>query len=223
MTPTKRSSSTPLPLPKPHHGESTHRALLCAINNPNHHYLVPKGISQIPSTSTQLRRPQTLHLPLVLPESCPRLPPSLCELVAGLMQQGQKDRSFLREGPLPHSPNPRSLMGCQLSLEPSSQALHSQLCGLLREMGKGPLVPGLWLHGELQSQLQQLSLAQETPSPHCALGLTTRTELKSTEPSHEPHPHSSRAVTPGSGGPPPSNPQKCSKPGGTPNLGGLLS
>lgn len=93
-------------------------------------------------------------------------------------------------------------MGCQLSSEPSSQALHSRLCGLLREMGKDPLGPGLWLHGEFQSRLQQLSLAQETPSPHYFLRLTARTELKSTESSHEPYPLSSRAMTPGNGTPP---------------------
>lgn len=68
----------------------------------------------------------------------------------------------------------------------------------LHEMGKGPLRPGLWLCDDFQSQVQLLSLAQKTLSPLDP----ARTELKSMGSSQEPHPLSSRAMTPRSGTPP---------------------
>lgn len=111
------------------------------------------------------------------------------------------ERSSPREGPLPHSPTPKSADGVSAQLrafQPSSPQLALRPA---KRDGEDPLGPGPWLHGEFQSRLQQLSLAQETPSPRYFLGLTPRTELKSTESSHEPYPLSSRAMTPWSGTP----------------------
>lgn len=139
MTPTESSSSTPLPIPQtPSWRIYTHSAPGCRQQPPIHHMWPPRARQRFPALPHSRGAPRLgtyPPLPPVLPESGPRLPPPTCDWVAGLIQWGQKD-PLPGKGLCPTLRLPNQLMGCQLSSEPSSRALHSRLCGLLREMGK---------------------------------------------------------------------------------------